>query len=190
MMKGRLGIALVLCTAAIARTASADTFAPGTLIVPMDTTYQDNGTLKAFGLAYRLLSNGVPVRWVIKTGKAHLGVDFTASAVDIKTNATITAYGYRGGPFVVDSADAAAALPIIQAWQTANPSVTVHRATGSFSGNVARYLVAAPRTAIHADGNENIAISYLNAAGIPDSNGQAWPAASPICCRRRRLQGR
>lgn len=178
-MTRKLIAASILSYAIVAHPASADTFASGTLIVPMDTTYQDNGTLKAFGLAYRLLASGVPVRWVIKTGKAHLGVDFTASAVDIKTNAVISSYGYRGGPFVIDSADAATALPIIQAWQTANPSVTVHRATSTFSGDVSRYLVAAPRTAVHADGNQGIAISYLNAAGIPDSNGQAWPASSP-----------
>src|ERR1043165_9663056 len=108
MMKGRLGIALVLCTAAIARTASADTFAPGSLIVPMDTTYQDDGTLKAFGLVYRMLANGVPGQWVIRTGKAHLGVDFTADAVDVRTNATIQGHGYRGGPFVIAAPDATA----------------------------------------------------------------------------------
>ena len=34
----------------VPRAAAADTFAPGTLIVPMDTSYQDSGTLKAFGL--------------------------------------------------------------------------------------------------------------------------------------------
>ena len=34
---------------------------------------------------------------------------------------------------------------------------------------------AAPSVAIFADGNEDIAFSYLNIAGIPDSLGQAWP---------------
>src|SRR5260221_13808203 len=46
-----------LLTSSIAR---ADTFAAGSLIVPMDTTYQDNGMLKAFGLVYDLLRKDVP----------------------------------------------------------------------------------------------------------------------------------
>src|SRR5689334_23245079 len=108
MRRKLLGACTLLCVFA-AETARADTFATGTLIVPMDTTYQDSGTLKAFGLVYGLLAKGVPVRWVIRSGKAHLGVDFVASATDIKTKAAVSNYGYRGGPFVIDSADAAAA---------------------------------------------------------------------------------
>jgi hypothetical protein len=108
-------------------------------------------------------------------------VDFTASATDVKTNAAITNYGYRGGPFVIDSADAAIAIPYIQAWWGLHSItlVTVHSATARFSGTVAKLLVAAPRIAIHADGNQLIAVGYLNAAGIPDSQGNAWPSTSP-----------
>ena len=36
----------------------------------MDTTHQDMGMLEAYGLVYELLRQGVPVRWVIKAGKA------------------------------------------------------------------------------------------------------------------------
>src|SRR5262249_31632328 len=86
--------------------AAADDFAAASLIIPMDTTYQDTGMLRAYGLIYELLRNGVPVRWVIKTGKTFQGVDFTASATDHQTNAAIVAHGYRGGPFVIDAADA------------------------------------------------------------------------------------
>src|SRR6476619_3857726 len=44
-------------------------FAAGSLVIPMDTTFQDNGTLKAFGLVYKLLRANVPVHWAIKPGK-------------------------------------------------------------------------------------------------------------------------
>ncbi|MGZ3477719.1 MAG: hypothetical protein ACXWUG_30900, partial [Polyangiales bacterium] len=40
-------------------------FAVGSLIIPMDTTYQDTGMLTAFGLVYDLLKKGVPVRWIV-----------------------------------------------------------------------------------------------------------------------------
>jgi uncharacterized repeat protein (TIGR01451 family)/MYXO-CTERM domain-containing protein len=171
------GVALVGLAAA--SEAHADSFAAGSLIVPMDTDYQDSGLLKAYGLVYSLLRSGVPVRWVIKSGKSVGAADFTASAKDHKTSAVITAHGYRGGPFVVDAADTAKAIPVIDAWQATNAAVAVHETTTVFVGDVARTLVAAPKIAMHADGNQAIAVSYLTAAGIPDSTGAMWLATSP-----------
>lgn len=175
-------IATLLCGASLfaASSARADTFAAGSFIIPMDTTYQNSGMLKAYGLLYNLLRNGVPVQWTINPNKAFQGVDFTATAIDHKTNAAINAYGYRGGPFVIDASNAAAALPLINAWQMANATVTVHKSTMSFTAPVAKYLLAAPRVAMFADGNEGIARGYLQAAGIPDSTLNAtWPNTSP-----------
>jgi hypothetical protein len=170
-------VEVFLCSTAV----HADTFGTGSLIIPMDTTYQNAGMLRAYGLLYKLLQGSVTVRWVINPAKAYGGTDFTASATDLKTSAVITNYGYRGGPFVIDSANAAAAMPIIQAWWASLPTpvVAVHSATAPFSGTVTKVLIAAPRIAILADGNQGIAISYLNAAGIPDSQGSAWPTTSP-----------
>lgn len=148
-------------------------FASGSLVIPMDTTYQDAGTLQAFGLVYALLRANVPVSWAIKPGKTQGAADFTASATDFVTAAPITNHGYRAGPFVVDSADAARAAPIITAWQASN-TTTVHR-TSAFTADVRKTLSAAPRIAVFVDGNEDIAFRYLNAARIPDSTGQAWP---------------
>ncbi|APR82751.1 internalin, putative [Minicystis rosea] len=178
-MKRLVALTLSLAVVGSSAPAFADTFASGSLIIPMDTTYQDSGMLKAYGLVYQLLKSGVPVRWVIKSGKSLGEADFTASSKDNKTNAAVTNHGYRGGPFVIDGADAAAATPIITAWQTANTKVVVHVTTASFSGDVARYLVVAPRVAMHADGSQNIAVGYLNAAGITDSTGNAWSNNSP-----------
>jgi uncharacterized repeat protein (TIGR01451 family) len=81
---------------------------------------------------------------------------------------------------VIDAADAPAAVPIINAWQALNPTVKVHEASAVFSGDVARLLVVAPKVAMHADGNQGIARSYLMAAGIPDSTlDPTWPNTSP-----------
>lgn len=177
---GRLvGVMVLVSALACAGPARADDFLPGSLVIPMDTTYQDHGMLRSFGLLYRLLQAGVPVRWCIRRGKAHGDVDFTTSAIDHESRAVVAMHGYRGGPFVIDAADAAAALPIIDAWQATN-TTAVHEVTAMFSADVARYLVAAPSIAIFADGNEDIARGYLQAAGIPDSTGSlAWGAASP-----------
>jgi hypothetical protein len=241
-------------TRAVVTSGANHTFATGSLIIPMDIDFQDNGMFLAYGLVYQLLLNGVPVSWVIKPGKRlstvaaspmgatemgttatytttadhHLAVgdivriagvgaagyngsltvtsvpsattftvtlsvsglpasgggtvtpsDFTASATDKQSGTPISAHAYRGGPFVVDQADAAAATPIITAWQTANPTTKVHVATAPFTGFVKRELIAAPTIAMFADGNQQIAQAYLNAAKIPDSQGNPWPNTSP-----------
>lgn len=160
--------------------ASADEFAVGSMIIPMDTTHQDMGMLRAYGLVYELLRQNVPVRWVIKNGKKNGDADFTASATDVSSGAAIDAHAYRGGPWVIDAADAAAAMPVIEAWQTDYPETAVHEATAVFSGDVSRVLVVAPTIAMMADGNQKIARKYMLAAGIPDSVGDpGWPDSSP-----------
>lgn len=168
------------------RPAAAVTFGPGSLIVPMDTTAQNFGMLRAYGLVYALLRSGVPVSWVIEPTKSAGGDDVTigggpSGLQDVRTGATVvTPRTYRGGPFVVAAADAAAATPIIAAWQaTAGDATTVHRlVSGSFNATVARTLVGAPHIVILKDGNEVIAFNDLNAAGIPDAAGLDWSATS------------
>ncbi len=160
--------------------AVADEFAAGSLIIPMDTDYQDTGMLRAYGLVYELLRQGVPVRWMIQSGKANGGVDFTASGTDVMSGAAVDAHGYRGGPWVVDAADADAAMPIVEAWQADSPEVAVHEAGAAFTGEVSRTLLVAPTIAMMADGNQKIARKYMMAAGIPDSSGDPlWPDGSP-----------
>lgn len=186
MVAGAMLVASVLgCPDARA----ASTFDAESLVIPMDTAGdddQDEGMLRAYGLVYTLLRNGIPVHWVIAPGKAAGGVDVTIAggslieSVEFGT-AVPAPRDYRGGPFVVADEDAAAAMPIIQAWQaTAGDATVVHRlVSGSIVADVARTLTAAPRLAILKDGNEQIAMNDLNAAGIPDATGVAWSASSP-----------
>ena len=185
---GLLARVVLLAVTLSSASAFATPFAKDSLIIPMDVDYQNAGMLRAFGLLYQLLYNGVTVNWCILPGKTlYMGttanpanpgntVDFVASAVDTRTSIVITNHGYRGGPFVIDKADLAKAMPIITAWTTANPSVAVHQATADFDAPVSRVLVNAPNIGINADGHECIAFGYLNAAGLPDSKGQAWPS--------------
>ncbi len=154
-------------------------FASGSLIIPMDNTYQNNGMFRAYGLAYQLLLQGVPVYWAVNSTKAVGGNDFTATTKSFfAPGAAIGTVGYKAGPFVVDAADVAKATPFINAWRTANPNVNVHAATAAFTADVNRKLVSAPRIAVFLDGNELIAFGYLNAAGIRDSKGQTWPTVA------------
>jgi len=167
-------------------TTSGDTgeghedFEPGTLVIPMDTDFQDMGMLEAYGLVYELLRNDVPIVWAIESGKGYGDVDFVASAIDVRTADPVADHGYRGGPFVIASTEAESARPIVDAWLAANPDTNVHEATTPFSAFVARRLESAPTIAVFADGNEDIARGYLRAAKIPDSTGNLdWPDDSP-----------
>ncbi|MBC7976271.1 MAG: tandem-95 repeat protein, partial [Myxococcales bacterium] len=167
-----------------ARSALTATFAAGSIIIPLDTTFQDSGALRIYGLVYRLLANNVPVHWAINPAKAQGGTDFTVVAPtlvrDYETNANIgRPIAYRGGPFIIDSADRAAALPIIDEWFLTNVSVVHTVVSGTFTANIERTLTAAPRIAVLQDGFEAIAIADLSAAGIPDSNGNPWAVGSP-----------
>jgi uncharacterized repeat protein (TIGR01451 family) len=166
-------------------TAELDTqFGAGSLIIPMDTGFQNSGMLRAYGLVYRLLQNNVPVHWVALTGKADQGVDFTVTAPAAVTNretgaAVALPASYRGGPFIIAAADRAAALPIVTAWLASDTVTVVHDVTaGMITADVQRTLTAAPNIAVFLDGNEDIAFTNLNAAGIPDSAGLPWGPAS------------
>jgi hypothetical protein len=185
--------------AATSAAAASMSFTAGTLIIPMDTDTtgihasfnQNLGMWKAYGLVYRLLQNGIPVNWGIsETKTAITDADFTVGDVkDLRLGTDLGAWTYKGGPFIVDSADAAAARPIIAAWQAANANQpNVHVAQTGFDADVNVTLRSAPRIAEDAV-NANIAIAYFNAAGIPDANGRPWTTASPNVLSQAQIAG-
>jgi uncharacterized repeat protein (TIGR01451 family) len=165
---------------AVQRAALVQGFAAGSLIIPMDTTSQNNGTLRAFGLVDRLLRANVPVHRISLAGKAHQDIDFSATVTQRESGAALGTVAYRSSPFVIAAADATTtALGIVDAYLASDTVTNVHVATAAFSADVQRLLVAAPRIAVLRDGNEAIAYAYLNAANIRDSQGNAWSDASP-----------
>jgi MYXO-CTERM domain-containing protein len=179
-MRGRLALGALVSGLLVPAAVRAETFSAGSLIIPMDTTYQDSGMLSAYGLVYELLRHDIPVNWTIRPGKQHSGADFTASAIDHFTRQTIANYGYRGGPWVVRGDRAAQAIPVVDAWHASHSTTAVHEATSAFDAEVARQLVVAPTIAMFADGNQKIARTYVQAAGIPDSTlDPDWPDTSP-----------
>ena len=184
-----LGLACLLASACGEESSSpfstaqqnlAQGFAAGSLVIPMDIAHQDQGTLTAFGLVDALLRARVPVSLTVASGKALDGVDFNAVGVDLRTGNMVTDHNYRGGPFVIDAVDRAAALPVIRGWQSSvvGQNTTVHDMRVGFAADVRRRLTAAPHIGVFLDGFEFVAFSYLNAAGIPDSVGQSWPAVT------------
>ena len=65
--------------------AAKNNFLAGSLIIPMDTTYQDMGMWKAYGLVYELLNQGILVSWAIEPNKTFNQSDFTAMTEDLRT---------------------------------------------------------------------------------------------------------
>ncbi|CAN5794873.1 hypothetical protein BH11MYX3_BH11MYX3_32590 [soil metagenome] len=49
--------------------AGSRTFASGSLIIPMDLSYQSRGMFQSYGLLYQLLRQGVHVHWIIDPNK-------------------------------------------------------------------------------------------------------------------------
>lgn len=171
------------------------TYPTKSLIIPMDSTYQDCGMWPAFGLIYKLLLNDIPVGWAIVQPKtAYDQTDFTVPTSVVlnspipttcATGNTVPStvpnnYAFTAGPYIIDGTDPvvlAKAINIINAWWAGgagqSPIVNqpvVIQATSTFIAPVDIVLNTAPIIAIE-EINEDIAISYMTAAGIPASTG-------------------
>jgi MYXO-CTERM domain-containing protein len=150
-------------------------FSRRSLIIPMDVCYQystdssgqtyapaggatecpavDPGdVIKAYGLVYQLVRNGIAVYWVIDNAKTSVtGVDLTVQydggvpvylfdwATGVEGAAPTIGNGghlinYRGGPFVVDGSDFARAAAVLQNFRSTFGSVNVHVANVAFRG--------------------------------------------------------
>lgn len=161
--------------------SNLQTLPAGSYVIAMDNNLQVNSAgdfnLKAYGLVVYLLNNNVRVKWSIKAGKIKDGVDFTATAEQLKP--TLVSGGvsrnFKAGPFVIFAADTAGVASLIDAFYSAN-SLTglnrpqVYRLTTDASNVDVRYDLTAfrPKAAVLTDGgNQNIHLAYMTAAGIP-----------------------
>jgi len=143
--------------------------------LPSDQAWQDEGSLEVYGLVHYLLRLGTPVHWVILPGKEHDDIDLVATATGLEGSEE-GLRSYAAGPWVVRASDVDDSLiDLIWAWQAVHRNVTIHRATADFVAPVERSLGAAPKVTVLADGSEDIAFRYLNAAGIPNEAGGVWP---------------
>jgi len=163
------------------RVAAQTTFDVGSIVIPMDPTHQDDGILDAYGLVHALLAEGVHVHWIIDPTKAVDGADLEDLSTYLTTEAPTAALqrSFAGGPFMIDSIDATDAELVIDQWQADGWSAIAYFTDADIDAEVSRTLHVAPTIAIFEDGEEDIAWSYLNAAGIPDALGNTWDGSSP-----------
>jgi hypothetical protein len=139
--------------------ATATNGMKGGQVCPQATKQGD--VIKAYGLVYQLIRNGISVYWVIQQNKAHLDdydltVQYNGGApvqfYNWAGGGTLTtplptaasAINYMGGIFVVDGSDLAAANAILQDGtkidKTVFNAVNLHVSNVSFQAYVARTM--------------------------------------------------
>ncbi|HEX6170860.1 MAG TPA: T9SS type A sorting domain-containing protein [Chitinophagaceae bacterium] len=173
---------------------SLQTAPAGTLVIAMDHTNQAtsainaaSGTylfnLKAYGLVTLFRNAGMYVRWVINTGKAKDGIDFTGTAERIQPSyAAPQTLDFRAGPFLVFPSDTLGADYLIQWFNYMLPDsckVKVYRLTADVDVDVRYTLTNPPRVALLHDSCD-IHRNFLEMASTPTVNYDCLANASGI----------
>lgn len=197
---GGLAKLLVFCLLAYAvsgqatpATASTESVADGSLVIPMDNFHQGNagGTtfnLRAYGLVNALLQNNIPVKWSIAVGKSKDGVDFGANVTRIAGGAGIAsgAASFSGGPFIVQAEfNTPSTIALINSFNGAGTPVTVYEVDGATSAPIRYTLTQKPKIAVGPDsGNFGTFVhqALFDAAGIPDYTIVTGQISDPSAC--------
>ena len=176
--------------------ASADIqIAPeGTLVIAMDNTNQATSTinaatgtylfnLKAYGLVTLFRNAAININWVINTGKAKDGIDFTGTAERVyPTYVAAQSLNFRAGPFVIFPSDTLGADYLIQWFNATLPDsckVKVYRLTAAVNVDVRYTLSNPPRIALVHDSCD-IHRNFLEMASTPTLNYDCLSNASGI----------
>jgi len=175
-------------------TANLQTAPAGTLVIAMDHTNQAtssinaaSGTylfnLKAYGLVTLFRNAGIYVKWVINTGKAKDGIDFTGTAERIYPGYVAPqTLDFRAGPFLVFPSDTVGADYLIQWFNYSLPDsckVKVYRLTADVDVDVRYTLMNPPRVAILHDSCD-IHRNFMEAASVPAVNYNCLQNASGL----------
>ncbi len=163
----------------------------GTLVIPMDNTLQVTSghfNLKAYGLVVSLLNNKVPVRWIIKAGKLHDGIDFTANASQLyPTSGTAASTNFSGGPMLIFMGDVPSGVNVATIINNFNSGlateekVNVYQLIAATSVDQRYILSQKPKAAILDDGgNASIHLGYMDDAGILEANDNFHIVASAV----------
>jgi len=156
-------------------------FAAGSYVIPMDNDKQAlNGepfNLSSYGLIYALLDQGIPLHWVIKSGKGKDEIDFTASASRVYPSPTNSAVlDFRGSAFIIDATDVQAQVScggitssaVDQTVLAFGYDVSVYRLDQSATVDVRYTLTNTPVIAVLTDGSaEETEEHVLDYAHVP-----------------------
>lgn len=167
----RKQLRLILVLLFLAGYCKAETFTVGSYIINMGVTPQTVGNgMKPYGLVYEFLKTyNIPVRWVIKTGKAKDSADFTYKGTK-----------YKGGTFIIPKEYINTTVKSrLTYWK--GQGVVMDSTTSSLTVTVTRILTSAPKWTISTV-NTSIATSMFTYAGIPASSYNTNAPASLGAC--------
>ena len=174
--------------------ANVETAPAGTWVIAMDNTNQAtsaintaSGTylfnLKAYGLVTLLRNAGIYVKWVINTGKAKDGIDFSATAERMYPSYVAPQpLDFRAGPFVVYPSDSVGVEYLIQWFNYSLPDsckVKAYRTTTDATVDVRYTFTNPPRIALVHDSCD-IHRNFLEMASTPTVNYDCLSNASGL----------
>ncbi|HEU5055304.1 MAG TPA: hypothetical protein VFU21_02210 [Kofleriaceae bacterium] len=129
----------------------------------------DDGLIPSYSLVMRLVNAGIPVNWSIRGSKSSFNdIDFTivkasgapvhhrlpGGSSDTTRYSALTAINYRGAPWIIDQANASAALALMDSLANVCDGVTcyshvdVHIAQADFTAPVFKTVETIPKLAI------------------------------------------
>lgn len=157
----------------IASVPVMETLPSGTLIIPMDNDLQSTGSdfnLRAYGLAAHLLHAGIPLKWIIQTGKGKDGIDFSANATRVEPSTGSASWqNFKGGPFAIYPGFEAEALVVINNFNSSGNTVNVYELNQSSTVDVYANLVHKPKAALlNNGGNVDIHEDVFIEAGMTE----------------------
>ena len=171
-----------------------ETAPAGTLVIAMDNINQATsvinaatGTylfnLRAYGLVTLFRNAGIYVKWVINTGKAKDGIDFTGIAERLYPSYVAPqSLDFSAGPFLIFPSDSVGADYLIQWFNYVWPDsakVKVYRLTADVDVDVRYTLTNPPRIALLHDSCD-IHKNFMEIASMPTANYDCLPNASGI----------
>lgn len=174
--------------------ANIETAPIGTIVIAMDNANQATSTinsasgtylfnLKAYGLVTLLRNAGIYVKWVINTGKAKDGIDFSAPAERLYPSyVAAQSLDFRAGPFVVYPSDSLGVDYLVQWFNYSLPDsckVKVYRTTADVNVDVRYTFSNPPRIALVHDSCD-IHRNFLEMASTPTVNYDCLSNASGL----------
>jgi gliding motility-associated-like protein len=155
--------------------ANMENIPAGSYVIPMDNDHQSvvpagkaPFNLKAYGLVNKFLQNGIPIKWVIKSGKALDGIDFSGMAEQITPSTAAAALlDFRAGPFIVPDTTLPCGVSSIQLITEFGDNVVAYKLTQAVTVDVRYTLTHRPKIAVFTNGgNELLHTKILDAAGV------------------------
>src|SRR5688572_6984761 len=173
---------------------SLQTAPAGTLVIAMDNTNQATSTinaatgtyffnLKAYGLAVLFRNAGINLRWIINSGKAQDGIDFSATAERMYPSYVASqTLDFRAGPFLIFPSDTLGADYLINWFNYSHPDsckVKVYRLTQDVDVDVRYTMFTPPRVGILHDSCD-IHQNFMGMASVPTVNYNCVANASGL----------